>query len=86
MRSLKTFQITLLFVLSWSGILFAGGQKDNMELAAKERTLTMMHDKGGVPNFQPFYEEAAAKVEESSGVVFTVCDSIGVSLRHSVNR
>lgn len=72
MRNLRFILVTLLCVLMCSGFLFAGGdQEEPGAEMAEEKEIMMMHDKGGVPNFQPYYEEVVKKVEAAYGISFT---------------
>ena len=35
------------------------------------RELTLMHDKGGTPNYQPYFEEISKLTEKEIGVSYT---------------
>jgi len=48
--------------------LFAAGEKEEAGAAPE---LVMMHDKGGNPNYQPFFEEMGQRALEKVGVGFT---------------
>ncbi len=38
---------------------------------AQAKDLIMMHDKGGNPNYQPFYEDMGQQVKKAIGIGFT---------------
>ncbi|MGQ9616217.1 MAG: ABC transporter substrate-binding protein [Spirochaetota bacterium] len=60
------FCLMLLFTVS---IVWGGGEK--AEAPKKEVTLTLTHDKGGNPNFQPYFEAVGAKTKELFGIGIT---------------
>lgn len=60
------FCLMLLFTVS---IVYGGGEK--AEAPKKEVTLTLTHDKGGNPNFQPYFEAVGAKTKELFGIGIT---------------
>jgi ABC-type glycerol-3-phosphate transport system substrate-binding protein len=62
--------ILLVGALLLSGLTaFAAGTKEEGAAAAPE--LVMMHDKGGNPNYQPFYEAMGEQVKAKIGIGFT---------------
>ncbi len=65
--------LVLLALVLLGSLAFAGGQKDQAAgtKAAEPANLILMHDKGGNPNYQPFYEEVGKKAKEAIGVGFT---------------
>lgn len=70
MRFLKTVALALLFSTMFAGLLFAGGQKDS-GASDKGKEIILAHDKGGVPNFQPYYEKVSEKIKAKYGFPFT---------------
>jgi len=62
----KVLVLGLLGLCIVSGLVFAGGKK---EAAAPE--IVLMHDKGGNPNYQPFFEETGKAAATAIGVGFT---------------
>ncbi len=75
MRKSKMFGICVLALVLLAGFAFAGGQKEKAAAKPEEKkaaaSLILMHDKGGNPNYQPFYEEVGKKANEAIGVGFT---------------
>jgi multiple sugar transport system substrate-binding protein/raffinose/stachyose/melibiose transport system substrate-binding protein len=60
--------LVLLALVLLGSLAFAGGQKDQAAgtKAAEPANLILMHDKGGNPNYQPFYEEVGKKRRKRS--------------------
>jgi len=72
MRKAKILIVSILCLLLGSVFLFAGGQQEAAEeKPVEEKEIILMHDKGGVPNFQPFYEEVVKKLNAEMGISFT---------------
>jgi ABC-type glycerol-3-phosphate transport system substrate-binding protein len=71
MRIFRIILLSLFCVLLANGVLFASGQDEMGSEMAEEKEIILMHDKGGVPNFQPFYEATTMKTEAAIGVGFT---------------
>ncbi|MEW5816850.1 MAG: extracellular solute-binding protein, partial [Spirochaetota bacterium] len=76
MKKFTVLGVSMLFLLS--GLLNAGGAKEEAAKpaapaakTAEAPSLVLMHDKGGNPNYQPFYEEVGKKAKEAIGVGFT---------------
>jgi ABC-type glycerol-3-phosphate transport system substrate-binding protein len=65
MKKILVICITLILLFTAS-ILLGGGEK--AEAPKKEVTLTLTHDKGGNPNFQPYFEAVGAKTKELFGI------------------
>ena len=65
-RRMLTAVLVCSLLLAGTGIVAAGGGE---EAAAPE--LVMMHDKGGNPNYQPFYEAMGEQAKEKIGIGFT---------------
>ena len=63
MKITKLF-ILFVFVIATASLAFAGGKKE-------AANLVMMHDKGGNPNYQPFFEKVGAEAKTVTGVGFT---------------
>ncbi|HOV65176.1 MAG TPA: ABC transporter substrate-binding protein, partial [Spirochaetia bacterium] len=65
--------LMLLALVLMGSLAFAVGQKEQAAGAQTQGStnLILMHDKGGNPNYQPFYEEVGKKAKEATGVGFT---------------
>jgi len=55
----------LILVFFGAPVLFAAGEKEE---EAEEVSITLIHDKGGTPNFQPYFEATGAKTKEILGI------------------
>lgn len=64
-RKTKVFVSCLILAFLGAALLFAGGTK---EKKVEEVTITLIHDKGGTPNFQPYFEATGAKTKELLGI------------------
>ena len=60
--------ITGLFLISVTGMVFAGGDKEPVEEKAE---LILMHDKSGAPDWRPILEEMSEASEAAIGIGFT---------------
>ncbi len=60
--------LALVMLLAGLAVFAAGGQE---AAGAEAVDLVMMHDKGGNPNYQPFYEATGKRAKEVTGVGFT---------------
>ncbi len=60
-----------LVLLAGAAQAFAAGGKEQPKAAAAAPELVMMHDKGGNPNYQPFYEAMGQQAKTATGVGFT---------------
>ncbi len=63
----KCFVVTVIALFLFTPLLFAAGSKEKVK-EAEAVDVVLMHDKGGNPNFQPFFEETGAKTKEVVGV------------------
>lgn len=64
----KTFVICLVIVFLGISLSFAAGDKKE---EAVEVEITLIHDKGGTPNFQPYFEAVGQKTKELYGITVT---------------
>lgn len=70
----KVIILCVLGLVIATGLLFAAGSKEagsKPEAAKAVPELVLMHDKGGNPNYQPFYEEVGKAAKVAAGVGFT---------------
>ena len=65
---LKKIVSTVLFLFAGT-LLFSGGQQDSSTngTASAEVEITLMHDKAGSPNWQPFFEDMSLNIREATG-------------------
>jgi ABC-type glycerol-3-phosphate transport system substrate-binding protein len=64
----KILFICLSIVFLGASLSFATGTKEE---ATKEVEITLIHDKGGTPNFQPYFEAVGKKTKELFGITVT---------------
>lgn len=60
--------VTGLFLISVTGMVFAGGDKETVEEKAE---LILMHDKSGAPDWRPILKEMSEASKEAIGIGFT---------------
>ncbi|KPJ84931.1 MAG: hypothetical protein AMS17_15240 [Spirochaetes bacterium DG_61] len=70
MKVLKGRVVVLCVVIVLLGmpLCFAAGEKKGK---AEEVEITLIHDKGGTPNFQPYFEAVGSKTKELYGITVT---------------
>jgi len=70
MKNFKGIMVVLCLTLVFlsAPLLFAAGEKEGKK---EEVEITLIHDKGGTPNFQPYFEAVGNKTDELFGIKVT---------------